>query len=259
MRHEVRLQRRSRLGLETAVAAGVLALCAAVGATAEPAGPGPVRRDAAREAARAPLAVGDLPPRPALTLLVFDVQGQLASSFDVAARETAAIFAEMGVAVIVKAGHFGTTYDTNAGVQIPVIVLNHHPAGRTTRPEVLGLVLKQASHPALWILAENIRRTIGIPPASESDQPARDLGMAVGRVIAHEVVHALAPAFPHTSLGLMRSALNAEALTSASRLTPGESAGAVRRALGLPAAPGSPLGSGATAMSPADPRLAQRY
>jgi hypothetical protein len=52
-------------------------------------------------------------------------------------------------------------------------------------------------------------------PARLDPPEARALGVAVGRVIAHEVVHALAPSVPH-GVGLMSASLTRRHLTAAS-------------------------------------------
>ena len=51
------------------------------------------------------------------------------------------------------------------------------------------------------------------------DLSARVIGRAVGRVCAHELIHALAPRVPHARFGLMRSAMDREFLGGL-RLTP---------------------------------------
>lgn len=65
---------------------------------------------------------------------------------------------------------------------------------------------------------------------SIEDLSERTIGRAVGRVIAHELMHAVSPQVPHTRFGLMRAAMDEEFL-SGLHLTPiaGPSAKAFRR------------------------------
>jgi hypothetical protein len=97
--------------------------------------------------------------------------------------------------------------------------------------------------PFVWAHVPGVRQVLGVPAAPGSFAPgARDdyrLGVALGRVIAHEVVHALAPSVPHGE-GLMKSRLTIADLTGSGRsVTPGLLA-RVRHALASPAAPQAP-------------------
>jgi hypothetical protein len=71
----------------------------------------------------------------------------------------------------------------------------------------------------VWALVPNVRGALGLPrgPSVLSLQPIarRQLAVAIGRVIAHEVVHARVPRLAH-STGLMSGTFSRHQLTAAS-------------------------------------------
>lgn len=71
--------------------------------------------------------------------------------------------------------------------------------------------------PVVWVHVPNVRAAIGLRPrgpvAAIEAPTTRTLGIALGRVIAHEVVHALAPSVPHGK-GLMSASLSRGQLTA---------------------------------------------
>jgi hypothetical protein len=83
----------------------------------------------------------------------------------------------------------------------------------------------------VWVFVDNVRETLGLSPTDERPASARRLGIALGRVVAHEVVHTLAPRFPHTRRGLMREALGNLDLTGPARPSHDECRDVVRAAL----------------------------
>lgn len=176
-------------------------------------------------------AAQDLPaPLPLLTLYVFDVHGLMDSSFADITRETGGIFQEMGVDITWRRGALGTVYGGGPLREIPVILLKEPPGSFKSNVQVLGLVPK-GQPTAIWIFVENVRRTLSLS-MTEAISP-RVLAIAVGRVIAHEIVHSLAPEFAHTKRGLMRHALDRNALVGSARPSHSKCVGAVRAALKL--------------------------
>lgn len=192
--------------------------------------------DATRSSSNPP---EDLPRRTApLTVCFFDVNGELTPQFAAVADETNAIFREMGAELQWRHGGLGVTYGDGPGREIPVIVLERPPNPKLSPREVLGLVQRNAATPAVWIFVENIRHSLGFL-RHRPDYPMLE-ARAAGRVIAHELVHALAPSLAHTKDGLMRGAFTAATLTSSQRPTQAQYWGAVRAALQLPKATPSP-------------------
>ena len=61
-----------------------------------------------------------------------------------------------------------------------------------------------------------MRQTIGLtraPIMRATLEDQRDYPRALGRVVAHELVHAIAPLEPHADRGLMQASLNRAVLT----------------------------------------------
>jgi hypothetical protein len=86
----------------------------------------------------------------------------------------------------------------------------------------------------VWVHVPSVRAAAGVAGRASGPnlevRAARELGLGLGRVIVHEVVHALAPSVPH-GRGLMAARLDRSMLTTASvRLDP-EVGLAVRSAL----------------------------
>jgi len=71
--------------------------------------------------------------------------------------------------------------------------------------------------PFVWVHVPNVRAAAGLRPAGSGfadPLSARALGIALGRIVAHELVHALAPSVPHGT-GLMSGKLTCRQLTAA--------------------------------------------
>jgi hypothetical protein len=87
-----------------------------------------------------------------------------------------------------------------------------------SREPVLGATPREArTYPVVWIHVPGVRATLRLAvDADGTPMPARDrraLGVALGRVIAHEVVHVVAPGLSH-GRGLMARALTRRELTA---------------------------------------------
>jgi hypothetical protein len=86
----------------------------------------------------------------------------------------------------------------------------------------------------VWVHVPSVRAAAGVAGRSSGPnldvRAARELGLGLGRVIVHEVVHALAPFVPH-GRGLMAARLDRSMLTTASVTLDPEVGFAVRSAL----------------------------
>jgi hypothetical protein len=102
------------------------------------------------------------------------------------------------------------------------------PSGGETEPDELcfvflsmlgvggdrGALASTANHGLVrttWVYMPKVTSTLGLDPesVSASFDAQRLLGVALGRVLAHELVHAIAPDVEHASAGLMRPGLDA--------------------------------------------------
>jgi hypothetical protein len=111
-----------------------------------------------------------------------------------------------------------------------ILVGDHAPSGSDN---VLGATMRTQTCPAVWIRLPNIRRALGVrsegPVRALSASEQRLVSIAVGRVIAHEVVHAVAPWIPHGS-GLTSATLTAQQLRAPRIAVEPEAAMAVQAA-----------------------------
>jgi hypothetical protein len=175
------------------------------------------------------------PTRPVLTLVWFD-PSDLASGSDAVARaEVARLLARMGAAASWRRG---TPGEIHPGDGVRVVMVGEGPTASD------GLILG-ATHRrhAVWVRVPNVRAAIGITRSRpQRELPAGDLrlvGVALGRVITHEVVHAVVPSLPHGT-GLMSESLGLRQLTAASIPIDPEVGRALRAALaGSPTPPGA--------------------
>ena len=115
------------------------------------------------------------------------------------------------------------------------VILLDRPAWRELGVPVLGATPPNfAVAPFVWVHLPCISSVIGLGPGRAGgwlDPPdARTLAIAVGRVIAHEVVHAVAPSVTHGT-GLMAASLGRRQLTAAKVTFDPEVGLAVRAAL----------------------------
>jgi hypothetical protein len=98
----------------------------------------------------------------------------------------------------------------------------------------MGAVLRGHRPPSpVWIFLDNVRSALGYTPRRSrppTEKAERELDVALGRTIAHEVVHAAAPWRPHAR-GLMGRALDRADLTGIRRSLGSDCAAAVRSGL----------------------------
>jgi hypothetical protein len=97
---------------------------------------------------------------------------------------------------------------------------------------------------AIWVYAAGVASTLGLGtgPAPHWSLPQRhEFGRALGRVVAHELVHAIAPARPHVKGGLMAAQMGRALLLDPHIAIDGATSEAFRTALAGPPRPESAL------------------
>jgi hypothetical protein len=90
--------------------------------------------------------------------------------------------------------------------EIRIVGLRSDPAHHPHPP--LGVTSRLADGVA-WVVCSEVARTIG----REERAPGPEMNVAVGRVVAHELVHVLFPEVRHTPGGLMAAVVDASTLT----------------------------------------------
>ena len=142
---------------------------------------------------------------------------RVAAGFDGLARKEAShLLRRMGVAASWRRAEAGELADPG---EVRVIFLDR-AAARPSGVTVLGATpTRFADSPFVWVHVPSVRASLGLPPAGPrpgmSAVEARALAIAIGRVVAHELVHAVAPHVPH-GIGLMSASLGRRQLTAAS-------------------------------------------
>lgn len=188
----------------------------------------------------APPAAAPAVSPPGLRLVWMDPTG-VATGVDARAREEAgALLTRMGASVTWRHGDAG---ELGANGEVHVILLDRAVEREPGTP-VLGATparLEGASF--VWVSVPNVRAILGLSPRGPAIGldliASRALGIALGRVVAHEVVHALVPWVSHGA-GLMSPSLSHAKLTAASASFGPEVAAAVRAALRGEAPPARP-------------------
>jgi len=178
-------------------------------------------------------------PAPAVRLAWLDPAGVAFGTEAVVQREVERTLERMGVE---SSWRRGENHEVARPGELRVIFLDRG-AQREHGTPVLGATPSRfAGEPFVWVHVPSVRAAAGLRPRSGPDlelAAVRRLGVALARVIAHEVVHAVAPGVPHGS-GLMAPRLDQRMLT-ASRIGLDPEVGfAVRAALrgaGLPPGP----------------------
>jgi len=226
-----------------------LAFLAALGTT--PLRAGPLGYPPPGGAGRVPCPTTVPETRPAdLALVWVDVMGTVRPAYTEAAREVVSLLERMGVRATVREGH---TRSVASEGELTVVVLAGLPPGSRLDHRVMGATSRQPEGiRAVWVYAAGVGRTLGLDTRRGPHWAVprqKDLGRALGRVVAHELVHALVPHRPHVKGGLMAARLGrAFLLTSDVAIDSGTSeafrAAVSRRPAGQPAVATGPEFSG---------------
>lgn len=143
---------------------------------------------------------------PAATHLVWRDLAGLPAALSAAARaEVVRLYAPAGVRVEwVDLGAPGPR-------PLPVFVMDADAEAMRVGRDVMGVSRPRGD--AAWIVYPTLLRTLGITRERAHRRGGDSLvGRALGRVVAHEVVHALALPHAHAERGLMRARLGRRAL-----------------------------------------------
>jgi hypothetical protein len=157
--------------------------------------------------ARAPLGEAPRAEAPRLRLVWIDVLGVAPYAFQNAARETSAILADAGVAA---AWTLGDATTVTSGDELKVVLMAGVGNGARLPEHVMGGTRGGARSHTTWIYLSNVIWALGLQdkgPRRLSLQEEAQVARALGRVVAHEIVHAVAPDVAHRHGGLMAETL----------------------------------------------------
>jgi hypothetical protein len=104
---------------------------------------------------------------------------------------------------------------TEAGV--PVVLVPTEPAEWGFPPDAMGTVAGPRDHPRIYVFFPTVVRSVGYRPEVlrerwPTQREERDLGKALAKVLAHEVIHAVLPSRPHGEEDITRWKLDRESL-----------------------------------------------
>jgi hypothetical protein len=145
--------------------------------------------------------------RPHLRLVWFDPASAAPFAYSGVVGEVRSILGAAGVDVVWDKGATGPL----APGEIAVILLSAEPARVALRPGVMGCVVKGDGPSVLWVNLTTVARVLGLDARSRiawSGRERQQVATALGRVVAHEIVHLVAPQLPHATQGLLSPMLN---------------------------------------------------
>jgi hypothetical protein len=146
-------------------------------------------------------------PRPHLRLIWFDPALAAPFAYSGVSGEVRSILGAAGVDVMWNKRAPGPL----APGEIAVILLNAEPSRVAFRPDVMGCVIKGDGPSILWVNLTTVARMLGLDARSRiawSGRERQQVATALGRVVAHEIVHVIAPQLPHATRGLLSATLN---------------------------------------------------
>ena len=137
-------------------------------------------------------------PRPSVTVKWHDPADALPFAAEALASELAALFDRAGVDLAWEAAGPEAVV---AGSELRVVLLAAERAGPT---DVMGSVHPASLSRTAWVNLTGVERTLGLRRRDAlSARREQELCRGLSRVIAHELVHLLAPDLPHAREGLM--------------------------------------------------------
>jgi hypothetical protein len=150
---------------------------------------------------------------PAPEVVWIDLAGVPIAAQEMARHEAAAVLADVGLS---PSWRVGAAQEQLGAHDLPVVLLRRDHAARAGAPRVLGACTPRSGSPRAWVYLDNLAWALGLgtPDGPLTLQQSALLGRAIGRIVAHEVIHAVAPALAHARTGLMAPRFNRAALVS---------------------------------------------
>lgn len=174
-------------------------------------------------------------------VLVWQDPQRLVPRFDPAREEAERIFTSLGARVRWEVGS-DPSERSNGCRRIQVVLMPSEPSSWKLPSSALGVVLLPERTPQdrLFLFYPAILRGLGIDRARGRMLEPREekrVAVALGRVVVHEVIHAVVPTLSHASDGIMHDALTSKALSRHDARLDERSRIAFLKALASPKAP----------------------
>lgn len=142
-----------------------------------------------------------------LTIHWSDPEQQFPYGTDDLVAEARALFAPMGIELEWAPSGSVVTRDS---VQV-VLIARDRSGGRMGEHTMACVQSGPRAQPAAWILVPRVRETLGLPGERLPNEGPL-LSRALARVMAHELIHLIAPQVPHVPGGLMNASLGRDFL-----------------------------------------------
>jgi hypothetical protein len=149
-----------------------------------------------------------------------DVVGLAPFAYDAVAAETRRILAEHGVCAELQRA---TPASVRPSSEIGMVLLPTM-AGSGVGRRIMGATRsRDARNATVWVYFQEVAAALGLggPAESWTAMERVHFSRALGRVAAHEIVHALLPDRPHDRAGLMARSLGRRELTASVLRAPG--------------------------------------
>lgn len=169
-----------------------------------------------------------------LTLIWYDAYKLLPHCFETMSEEVQRIYDDLGVAVRWQKGRMDEPDEEAARDPLKLNVMLHpgSASGWGLKDNVMGVAThREGTKGSVYVFFPEVASALGLDrriDALDGPQAMYELARALGRVVAHEVVHVLAPERPHTANGLMKRRLGRRLLLRRSVHLDGKSAKMVR-------------------------------
>jgi hypothetical protein len=155
------------------------------------------------EAAGGARVAGERSSAPRLHLVWIDVLGTASFAVPFAASEVAAILDQAGITATSTVAAPSTEA---AADEIRIVIMDEVPGDSSLARRVMGCTRRGGGTRTTWVYLSSVLWALGKPERGGRGLVAREqeeVGRALGRVAAHEIVHVLAPDLPHARDGLM--------------------------------------------------------
>ncbi|MFQ5789659.1 MAG: hypothetical protein ACE5JI_04200 [Acidobacteriota bacterium] len=151
----------------------------------------------------------DIVPLPRLSLVWYDPDGLLKRSYGPMKTEVEGIFDDIGVTIDWLSGRQLSAHRllSSDPLRANVVLLPVEARAWNLGESVMGATMgAPGKKPGVYVFFPNVARSLGLNLAAralEKPRAMNELARAVARVVAHEIVHFLAPGHPHRAEGLM--------------------------------------------------------
>lgn len=170
------------------------------------------------------------PPAVRPEVALVDVAGVPPLVRDAALREAAEVLARTGLEPRWRVTAPGAVLSDDRLVVVLVEDDNADP-GRTSR--ILG-ACQRRQRARIWIFLRNVAWALGMPDVRRMrPEAALRVGRAIGRIVAHEVIHAVAPELGHARSGVMAASFGRQELLANRLDVDAGTVQAVRRSLAV--------------------------